>query len=76
MIALAVQGCIDVRVGAGAFVRRVRGEEGRPGIGITTLELTEARLVFEGEAAAPAAITITDQELAELKLLVEAIGRE
>jgi GntR family transcriptional repressor for pyruvate dehydrogenase complex len=47
-----------------------------PGFNITAFELTEARLLFEGEAAALAATQITDEELAELEALVEEIERE
>lgn len=77
LIALEVQGYIEVRVGSGAFVRRLPGHgEDRPGFAITAFELTEARMVFEGEAAALAALHITDEELGELGSLVEQIGRE
>ena len=76
LIALEVQGYIEVRLGAGAFVRRLPGDEEHQGFAITAFELTEARLVFEGEAAALAAVHITDEELDELDALVEQIGRE
>ncbi|WP_231621680.1 FadR/GntR family transcriptional regulator [Sphingomonas sp. 37zxx] len=76
LIALEVQGYIDVRVGAGAFVRRLPGDEDRPGFAITAFELTEARIIFEGEAAALAAVHITDAELDELEALVEQISIE
>ena len=55
MIALEVQGLVEVRVGSGAYVRRLPGKEDIPGFNITAFELTEARLIFEGEAAALAA---------------------
>ena len=76
MIALEVQGYIEVRVGAGAFVRRLPGGDEAPGFAITAFELTEARLLFEGEAAALAAMHITDDELDGLDRLVEQIGQE
>jgi len=76
LIALEVQGYIEVRLGAGAFVRRLPGDEEHQGFAITAFELTEARLVFEGEAAALAAVHITDGELDDLDALVEQIGRE
>ncbi len=66
MIALEVQGLVEVRVGSGAYVRRLPGKEDIPGFNITAFELTEARLIFEGEAAALAASQITDEELAEI----------
>ena len=76
LIALEVQGYIEVRLGAGAFVRRLPGNEDHQGFAITAFELTEARMVFEGEAAALAAVHITEEELDDLDALVEQIGRE
>ncbi len=76
MIALEVQGLVEVRVGSGAYVRRLPGKEDVPGFNITAFELTEARLIFEGEAAALAATQITDEELIEIEKLVAAIAQE
>lgn len=76
MIALEVQGLVEVRVGSGAYVRRLPGKEDIPGFNISAFELTEARLIFEGEAAALAASQITDEEIAEIARLVEAIAEE
>jgi len=76
MIALEVQGVVEVRVGSGAYVRRLPGKEDVPGFNITAFELTEARLIFEGEAAALAATQITDKELVEIERLVAAIAQE
>ena len=76
IIALEVQGIVEVRVGSGAYVRRIPGNEDLPGFNISAFELTEARLMFEGEAAALAATQITDAEISEIALLVEAIARE
>jgi GntR family transcriptional regulator, hexuronate regulon transcriptional repressor len=76
IIALEVQGLVEVKVGSGAYVRRLPGKEELPGFNITAFELTEARLLFEGEAAALAATQASDEELAEIARLVEAIARE
>ena len=76
MIALEVQGLIEVRVGAGAYVRRLPGTEDKPDFHVTGFELTEARVLFEGEAAALAATHITDAELDELDRLVDRIAVE
>ncbi len=76
IIALEVQGLVEVRVGSGAYVRRLPGAGDIPGFNITAFELTEARLLFEGEAAALAATQITDSEIAELEALVEQIADE
>ena len=76
MIALEVQGLIEVRVGSGAYVMRLPGTEDIPGFGISAFELTEARLLFEGEAAALAATQVSAQDLAEIEALIVAIARE
>lgn len=75
-IALEVQGLVEVRVGSGAYVKRLPGKQDIPGFNITAFELTEARLLFEGEAAALAATQITDAELVELEKLVSDIAAE
>ncbi|HTV96212.1 MAG TPA: FadR/GntR family transcriptional regulator [Steroidobacteraceae bacterium] len=76
IIALEVQGLVEVRVGSGAYVRRLPGAEDSPGFNVTAFELTEARLVIEGEAAALAAVHIDDAELDELDALVRRIADE
>jgi DNA-binding FadR family transcriptional regulator len=76
IIALEVQGLVEVRIGSGAYVKRKAGSRDEPGFGVTAFELTEARLVFEGEAAALAATLITDDELDELDAVVRRIERE
>jgi len=76
IIALEVQGLVEVRVGSGAYVKRLPGENDRPGFNVTAFELTEARLLFEGEAAALAATQMTDEDLAEIEVLVQQIAEE
>ncbi|RZM33425.1 MAG: FadR family transcriptional regulator [Sphingomonas sp.] len=76
LIALEVQGFIEVRVGSGAYVCRLPGQGEQPGFAITAFELTEARIMFEGEAAALAAVQITDPELEVLDGLVDAMRTE
>jgi GntR family transcriptional repressor for pyruvate dehydrogenase complex len=76
IIALEVQGLVEVRVGSGAYVLRLPGKEEVPGFNITGFELTEARLLFEGEAASLAATQISDEEIAELEQLIRDIARE
>lgn len=76
MIALEVQGLIEVRIGSGAYVRALPGEADTPGFDVTAFELMEARLLVEGEAAALAAVHIADDELAELEALVAEIETE
>lgn len=76
IIALEVQGLVEVKIGSGAYVRRLPGKDDLPGFNITAFELTEARLLFESEAAALAATQVSDEELAEIAQLVEDIARE
>jgi GntR family transcriptional repressor for pyruvate dehydrogenase complex len=76
LIALEVQGFIEVRVGSGAFVCGRPSDGDRPEFAITAFELTESRIVFEGEAAALAAVHINDRELAELAALVDRMDQE
>lgn len=76
IIALEVRGLVEVRVGSGAYVRRLPGEEDGRGFNVSAFELTEARLLFEGEAAALAATQVTDEDLAEIERLVDEIASE
>ena len=76
IIALEVQGLVEVRVGSGAYVIRLPAMDEPPGFNISAFELTEARLLFEGEAAALAASQITDAELAQIAQLVDDIAAE
>jgi GntR family transcriptional repressor for pyruvate dehydrogenase complex len=76
MLTLEVLGLIEVRVGSGAYVLRLPGDEDHPGFNVSPFELVEARMLFEGEAAALAASHIADQEINELDALVEAIQNE
>jgi GntR family transcriptional repressor for pyruvate dehydrogenase complex len=76
IISLEVQGLVEVRVGSGAYVLRLPGKDDIPGFNISAFELTEARLLFEGEAAALAASQISDEELEEIEDLVRQIADE
>lgn len=76
MIALEVQGLIEVRVGSGAYVCETPGGNATPDFNVTAFELIEARRLIEGEAAALAATQITDIELDQLDGLVEEIADE
>ena len=76
IIALEVQGLVEVRIGSGAYVKRIPGKDDKPGFNVTAFELTEARLLIEGEAAALAATQITDSELTALEQLISDIAAE
>lgn len=74
IIALEVRGLVEVRVGSGVYVkeRAAAGETGSAGIG--AFELTEARLLIEGEAAALAATNMSDSALDHLDAIVAQIA--
>ena len=76
MIALELQGLVEVRVGAGAYLSQKPGHKKNDIIGPSAFELTEARLLIEGEAAALAAPQISEKELAHLDRLVKEIANE
>ncbi|MDE2597605.1 MAG: FadR family transcriptional regulator [Sphingomonadales bacterium] len=76
IISLEVQGLVEVRIGSGTYIMRLPHQEDNPGFATSAIEIAEARLLFEGEAAALAAIQISDAELLELENLLEAIGLE
>jgi GntR family hexuronate regulon transcriptional repressor len=75
MIALEIRGLVEARQGSGIYVMHNVAEGPEPDLDIGAFELTEARRLFEGEAAALAATTITDDELGELEtVLTDMIG--
>lgn len=75
MIALEIRGLVEARQGSGIYVMHNTAEGPEPDLDIGAFELTEARRLFEGEAAALAATTITDAELDELEVvLADMIG--
>lgn len=77
MIALEVTGLVRSRHGAGIFVvDNPPRDAPMIGLDIGAFELTEARRLFEAEAAALAAVSITDGELATLDALIGDMERE
>lgn len=72
MIALAIRGLVEARHNAGVFVAAVAPPPApEPDLDIGAFELTEARKLIEGEAAALAARCITDEEVAQLYALLD-----
>jgi GntR family transcriptional repressor for pyruvate dehydrogenase complex len=68
MIALEIRGLVEARHGSGIYVtERPKPEATAPELDIGAFELTEARRLFEGEAAALAATMVTDEQLVELE---------
>lgn len=64
MLALEIRGLVEARHGSGIYVAQPGPAAAGPAdLDIGAFELTEARALFEGEAAALAATTISDEEL-------------
>src|SRR3954449_12493617 len=77
LIALEVEGKVDVRVGSGIYVARRRPaaaiDPDRQGQG--PFELLRARWLIEGEIAAEAARTATARDLARVSAAVDDLDR-
>jgi GntR family transcriptional regulator, hexuronate regulon transcriptional repressor len=73
IIALEHAGLVEAKMGSGVYVTGMPSTDGLPvPMDVGPFELTEARMLFEGEVAALAATQITDLELAALdKLLID-----
>ena len=75
-IALQAQGFVSIKTGSGVYVLDP-SEKAGPGLPtVTAFELTEARLLFESEAAALAAKHISDETLERLSELVETMSKD
>ena len=75
-IALQARGFIKIKTGSGVYVLDP-AEKASPGPpAVTAFELTEARLLFESEAAALAAQHISNETLERLSDLVETMSRD
>ncbi len=77
IIALELAGCVEVKGGSGVYVT----SGSSTGLAATELdvgafEILEARLIFEGEAAAIAAKVITDGELDDLRAALSSMVSE
>lgn len=75
IIALEIDGLVEVRVGSGVYVTERKERAVSAVMDIGAFELTEARLHVEGEVAALAATHVTDDELEELDRLVAEMSR-
>lgn len=77
MLALEVRGMVEARQGSGVYVaEHPQPEVPAPELDIGAFELTEARALFEGEAAALAATVITDEEIVELEAILQEMVHE
>lgn len=77
MIALEFQGLVEARQGSGVYVNATATPETDDSaeMEVGALELTEARRLFEGEACALSAATVTDETLAQLDQIVGQMAR-
>ena len=72
IIALELDGLVEVRVGSGVYVRSQTRRTGKPTmLGVGPFELLEARRAIEGEACALAAERMTDDDCQTLERLLE-----
>lgn len=75
MIALEIRGLIEARHGSGIYVSRVPiGEPVTPELDVGAFELMEARILFEGEAAALAATTGDSKAIEKLERLLDQMA--
>jgi GntR family hexuronate regulon transcriptional repressor len=70
MISLEIRGLAETRHGSGIYVTDKPPSLEASDLDVGAFELTEARRLFEGEAAALAATTISDDRLEELERIV------
>lgn len=75
IIALEIDGLVEVRIGSGVYVLGTVPRGASVPMDIGAFELTEARLLIEGEAAALAATQVTQAELDELRGLITEMER-
>lgn len=75
-IVLQALGYIKIKTGSGVYVLDPAAMETRGLPDVTAFELTEARLIFESEAAALAARHISDETLDHLSELVETMSED
>lgn len=76
MIALEFQGLVEARQGSGVYVNAVAAPTGEDPaeVEVGSLELTEARRLFEGEACALSAAAITEADLSLLERIVDRMA--
>ena len=76
IIALEALGRVEVKTGSGVYVLETQRRSNGINATASAYELTEARALIEGAAAALAATMISDAELAELEAVLEEMGHE
>lgn len=73
-VALQAQGRLRIRAGSGVYVCDQETADCGDATEVSAFELTEARSLFESEAAALAATIITDADIEKLEKLVAALA--
>src|ERR1700736_2994993 len=77
MIALEIRGLVEARQGSGIYITdHPPAQIGADDLDIGAFELTEARRLFEGEAAALAATIITEEQLQEIEAILDDMIKE
>lgn len=77
IIALEIQGLVEVRVGSGVYVTNRHSSHSNPSeLDIGPFELLEARRIIEADAAAMAAARISDIQVARLDTLLKEMQHE
>jgi GntR family transcriptional repressor for pyruvate dehydrogenase complex len=78
LLAMEVMGIVEVKLGSGAYVLRLPDHEpaALDASEVTPIELAQARLIFEGEAASLAAVNIAEEELTLMDQAVADMKRE
>ncbi|WP_116090331.1 FadR/GntR family transcriptional regulator [Sphingomonas crusticola] len=76
MIALEMQGLVEARKGSGVFVLASTSGNVDEELDVGAFEITEARRLIEGEVAAVAATEIDEEELVQLRLLLDEMAQE
>ena len=75
-IALQALGYISIKTGSGVYVTDPSDQPVKGFPNISAFELTEARLMFESEAAALAASQVSDETLDHLQNLVDIMSSD
>ena len=76
LIALEVEGLVEVRMGSGVYVRKLEGPAHRPVTAEGPLEIIRARQLIEAELAAHAAHHLKKPQLAALREAVRLMQEE
>lgn len=72
MIALEMRNLVEVRHGSGVYiVEQLPNDPETSELNVGAFELIEARIMFEGEAAALAATVMSDEEIERLRIILE-----